>query len=176
MKKYFFCLAVAMLAPVAQANASNVNVGVSIGVPAAPVYASPEIVISSPPEFVAPSRLGFYVAVGVPYDMFFFSGSYYLSRGSVWYSSPYYNGPWTTVHYKRVPYEIRRHPFERIHYYRDSYYNRHHDNPGREYRHFRPERRDWDGDRRGRGHDDRPGEHRGWDDGGRGHGHGHDRR
>jgi len=148
MRRYLFCLAVALLIPVSQAHASRVgvSVGINIGIPAvvAPVYAPQPVVLEEPPEFIAPPELGFYVAEGVPYDLFFVSNRYYLCRGNVWYSAPYYNGPWVSVGYSSIPYGIRRFPFERIHYFRDNYY-RHFSNDryGYEYRHFRPGSRSW---------------------------------
>jgi hypothetical protein len=153
MKRYLFGLAIALLAPVSQAQASNVdfNVGVNIGVPAAPVYVNPPVVIEGPPEFVAPPQLGFYVAVGVPYDLFYFGNRYYLYRGNGWYGAPYYNGPWVTIGYGDVPYGLRRFPMERVHYYRDGYYNRYHKYGGQEFRHFRPARHGFDKKGYGRG-------------------------
>ena len=45
-----------------------------------------------------------------------YGNRYYLSRGNVWYSSQYYNGPWVTTSFGNVPYGLRRLPAERIHY------------------------------------------------------------
>jgi hypothetical protein len=104
-------------------------------------YDESPLVEQEPPEFIAPPQLGFYLAAGVPYDLFFAGNLYYFCRGNVWYASPYFNGPWAPVHYKKVPYALRRYPFERIHYYRDSYfryYREHGDLRG--YQHFRPAR------------------------------------
>jgi hypothetical protein len=149
MRKYLFCLAVALVVPVSQADASRVGVslGINIGVPAvvAPVYAPQPVVIEEPPQFFAPPGLGFYIATGVPYDLFFASNRYYLHRANAWYSSSYYNGPWVTVGYNTIPHGIRSLPFERVHYYRDNYY-RHYSNDryGRDYRHFRPADHRWD--------------------------------
>lgn len=175
MRKILICCAVVLCAA-SFAHASNVgvSVGVNIGGPP-PVYVNPPIVIERPPVFLLPPRLGFYVAAGVGYDMFYLGNRYYLHHGNIWYSSPYYNGPWVTVHYGGVPYEIRRHPFKQIHYYRDYHYRKYyHDRGHYKYRHFQPQYRD----HRGRGHDwDRDG--RGGDGrgrggrGGDGHGGGH---
>jgi hypothetical protein len=171
MRKYLFCMALALVMPVTQAHASHVNfnVGVNVGVPVAPVYVNPPVVIEGPPEFVAPPELGFYVAVGVPYDLFYFSNRYYLCRGNVWYESPYYNGPWLTVGFRDVPYGLRRLPFDRIHYYRDGYNRRYHNAGGREFRgghefrHFRPGHHEFGGAGHGGGR-------AGHGEGGEGHG------
>lgn len=113
------------------------GVGVNIGlpvVPAAPypyqpVAATPTypydyetLEMDAPPDFVEPPELGFYVAVGVPFDLFFFNNIYYLYRDNCWYSSRYYNGPWGGISYNHVPYALHRYPFDRIHNYRDNYY------------------------------------------------------
>lgn len=172
MKKIVLCCA--LLIGAAQfAHASNVgvSVGVNVGGPA-PVYVSPPVAISGPPLFIVPPRLGFYVAAGVGYDMFFVGNNYYLYHGNAWYSSPYYNGPWVVVNYKAVPYEIRRHPFKQIHYYRDHHYRKYF--YGRDHynhKYYKPKYREHRGDDRGRG--DRHERGRGWDDDRGGHRGGH---
>ena len=92
------------------------------------------LIIEEPPEFVYPGELGFGVAIGLPYDMFYISGSYYLFRGNVWYRAPYYNGPWVVTRYKSLPPGLRRHKLARIHEYRE-----------REYRAFRGDREHYRG-------------------------------
>lgn len=112
-----------------------------------PEYAYPNedyepVAVAEAPVFIMPPELGFYVAVGVPYDLFFYNNSYYICRGNIWYSSSYYNGPWTSVYYNNVPYLFNRLPFERVHHYRDTYYGRYQRYGTWEgYRHFRPVRR-----------------------------------
>ncbi len=113
------------------------GVGINIGLPVAPaapypyqpVAAAPAypydyeaLDLAAPPDFVEPPELGFYVAVGVPFDLFFFNNMYYLYRNDCWYSSRYYNGPWSGIYHRNVPYALHRYPFERIHHYRDNYY------------------------------------------------------
>ncbi len=145
MKRRLFYVMLGLLVSVSQAQASNVgfSVGVNVGTPGAavPVYAPQPVVIAEPPEFIYPPQLGFYVAIGLPYDLFLYGNRYYLFRGDSWYVSPYYNGPWTSIYFGNVPYGIRRHSFSRIHYYRDDYYRRY-DSSGRWYDHrpFRPGR------------------------------------
>jgi hypothetical protein len=132
------------------------GVGLNIGLPwvvasapvpapvPAPAYAYPgnsyeEVVTEQAPEFVQPPELGFYVAVGVPYDLFFYNNSYWICRGNIWYNSAYYNGPWNQIYYTNIPYVFNRLPFERIHHYRDSYYGRYQrDGAWQGYSHFRP--------------------------------------
>jgi len=145
MRKFLSCLMFALLVPVSQADADDVgfSLGINVGAPAAvsPVYAPQPVVLQEPPEFVEPPELGFYVAVGVPYDLFFVGNLFYLFSGNAWYASPYYNGPWAPAYYNHIPYTLRRYPFERIHYYRDDYFRRyHHYGDWGGHRYFRP---DW---------------------------------
>ena len=105
--------AVALLqtASMAQAGISfNINVG------------GPPIVISQPPDFIYPAELGFGVAVGVPYDMFYSSGVYYINRGGGWYMTSAYGGSWIKVRHRELPVELRRYKIARIHEFRDREY------------------------------------------------------
>ena len=145
MKKAALSVAVvlALYGSLAQAGNVGVDVDVHIGnrppavvVPPPPVVvpAPAPVVVEEPPEFVYPGELGFGVAIGLPYDMFYISGSYYLFRGNVWYRAPYYNGPWVVTKYKRLPPGLRRYRLERIHEFRE-----------REYRAFRGDREHYRG-------------------------------
>ncbi len=162
MRKILFSLAFASVlgCPFAYANNVGVSVGINIGnqppaavpvaVPVAvpapppvqPVYVQPPVVIEEPPEFIAPPQLGFYAAVGVPYDLFYVGTRYYLSRGNVWYAAPNYNGPWVTVSYRTLPPGLRKYPYAKIRYYRDSGYRdyRRGGSPYWEKHHFHPEK------------------------------------
>jgi hypothetical protein len=138
MKKPLFCMAFAGLlsAPLAYASNVDFNVGINIGnrppvvvpAPPPPVYAppvpvaAPPVVIEEPPEFIEPPQLGFYAAVGVPYNLYFAANQYYLFKGNAWYAAPRYNGPWVSVRYASLPGVLRRYPHEKIQYYRDAGY------------------------------------------------------
>ena len=93
------------------AQAADVSFSINVG--------GPPIVILQPPDFLYPPRLGFGVAVGVPYDMFYISGGYYLYRGGGWYYTPHYGGNWTKMRYRELPRELRRHRIAKIHQFRD---------------------------------------------------------
>ncbi len=163
MKKVIASLTFASVLGCPLAYASNVDfsVGINIGnqpraavpvpvaTPAPPVYVPPPVVIDEPPEFISPPELGFYVAVGVPYDIFFVGGRYYLCRGNAWYAAPNYNGPWASVRYKALPPSVRRYPIERVRNFRDAGYRHYRQggNPYWERHHFHPEKR-WKDDRR----------------------------
>ena len=138
----FICILV-LSASMAHAGDVGFDVNVNVGnrPPATPVYVNPPVVIEEPPVFLVPPSLGFYVAVGVPYDLMFVSNVYYLYRGNTWYRAPHYNGPWVVAPYRSLPPGLRKHKFERIRYYRDEEYRRYHGNETHYGgRHFRPEK------------------------------------
>lgn len=91
----------------AQAGDVGINLNVNIG---------------APPVFIAPPALGFYVAVGIPYDMFFIDMNYYMYRSGGWYRSSGYNGPWAVVQYRRLPPGLRKHKYAHIIKLRDDEY------------------------------------------------------
>ncbi len=98
-------------ASVAQAGVSfSINVG------------GPPIVVSQPPDFLYPPELGFGVAVGVPYDMFYLGGVYYVFRGGGWYRTSVIGGPWIQVGPRGLPPVFRRYNIARIHAFRDREY------------------------------------------------------
>ena len=148
MKKTVLSAAIFLFAGASLAQAADVGVGVDIHIGnrppaiAVPVPAPPiQVVIEEPPIFIYPPSLGFYVAVGVPYDIFFVDNYYYLYRGNAWYRAPGYNGPWVGVRHKRLPPGLRRHKHDRIVRIRDVEYRRYQDD--RDHyrgRHFRPDK------------------------------------
>ena len=106
-----FAVALFQTASWARADFSfNINVG------------GPPAVMSQPPDFLYPPELGFGVAVGVPYDMYYLDGVYYLYRGGGWYSCPSYGGSWIKIRHRELPPELRRYKIARIRQYRDRDY------------------------------------------------------
>ena len=96
---------------------------------APPAYAQPAY--APPPEtfrveddvqFVYPDALGFYVAVGVPYDLFYLQNNYYLFRDGRWLRAPSSRGPWMVQRYRELPPGLRRYRLERIRDYRTREY------------------------------------------------------
>ena len=167
MKKLVAVAAAAFLfQTAAAAQASNVSFSINVG--------GPPIVIAQPPDFLYPPELGFGVAVGVPYDMFYLSGAYYIYRGGGWYRTPSYGGNWIRVRHRELPFELRRHRIAQIHEFRDREHRVYvRDRDHYRGRYFRPgmEERREHRDMRGHGHegrrehgrDDRGGERRGRD-------------
>jgi hypothetical protein len=98
----------------APVQADNFSFSINVG--------GPPVVIDQPPDFLYPPELGFGVAVGVPYDMFYFTGVYYIFRGGGWYRTSQYGGSWTKVRHRELPPELRRYKIARIHEFRDREY------------------------------------------------------
>ena len=72
-----------------------------------PLPPMPKIVLPAPPPMIWLPVPKVYVAHESPYPIFFHSGRYYLHDHDSWYIGPGYAGPWTTVHHKKVPKNLR---------------------------------------------------------------------
>ncbi|HLO25773.1 MAG TPA: hypothetical protein VK187_06650 [Geobacteraceae bacterium] len=87
------------------------------------VQQAPIFSIEQDVNFVYPAQLGFFVAVGVPYDLFYVQNSYYLCRDGRWFRAPGSHGPWAAAQYSELPPGLRRHKLERIRQYRRAEYD-----------------------------------------------------
>ena len=115
MKRFLMVASAAVLFQTASmAQADGISFNINVG--------GPPIVVSQPPEFIYPSELGFGVAVGVPYDMFYDAGMYYVYRGGGWYRTSTYGGDWVRVRSRELPPEFRRYNIGKIHAFRDREY------------------------------------------------------
>lgn len=108
--------AVVLFGAASMAQADGLSFNLNVG--------GPPIVISQPPDFIYPSELGFGVAVGVPYDMFYSSGVYFVYRGGGWYRTSSYGGNWVKVGQRQLPPELRRYNINNIHTFRDREYRK----------------------------------------------------
>ena len=133
-------LAVVVLSQAIPALAGvNVDINIETAAPPtpvvvapAPVYAPPPmvyapapgpvVVYESQPRFIFSPTLGFYVSVGVPYDIVYIGPSYYLYSGGYWYMGATYVGPWVLAKQRMLPPGLRRFSFDKIRYYRDFEY------------------------------------------------------
>ena len=151
MKKLFaVALAVFLIQTASAVQASDISFSINVG--------GPPIVIAQPPDFLYPPELGFGVAVGVPYDMFYVSGIYYIYRGGGWYRTSSYGGNWVRMHHRELPFELRRYKIARIHEFRDREHRIYmHDRDHYRGRYFRPGRegREEHHEMRERGHEGR---------------------
>lgn len=75
-------------------------------------------------HFIYPDELGFYVAVGLPYELCYINNSYYLLQNGVWLRSGSRRGPWVSMYDHEVPFGLRRHQIARIREYRQYGYAR----------------------------------------------------
>lgn len=140
------CLIAALTAPTFAAAESKFNVNINVGVPAPPlppppIPVGPKVFFSVPPLFLAPSSLGFYVGVDMPYDLVLVSGVYYLFQGNQWYRGASYNGPWVVTRFEQLPPPVRRYKVERIRVERDREFHAYRaDHEHYRGRHYRPEK------------------------------------
>ncbi len=105
--------------PVSVPAWAEVDVNINVGIPL-----PPPIVVATPPAMVFLTEPAVYVAVGVPYDIFFVSGRYYYFHGDRWYWARGYGGPWVHVAYQSLPPGLRRYKVERLHTFRDREFHR----------------------------------------------------
>src|SRR5262245_52369498 len=91
---------------------AQVSVNVKIGEP-------PPVVVYSPPTMVLLPEPDMYVAMDVPYDIYFVSGRYYYLYGDHWFWGPGYAGPWTYVRFERLPPGLRKFKVKRLHEFRE---------------------------------------------------------
>jgi hypothetical protein len=127
------------------ANAGNVSVNVNLGAPPVIVAPPPAVYVPAPEpvyapslpaydapvevvevrsdiDFVYPAALGFYVAVGVPYDLYYVDDCYFHYRDGRWLRARSSGGPWVAQRYRDLPPALRRQRVERIREYRDREY------------------------------------------------------
>jgi hypothetical protein len=121
MSRFLLLFCALVLLGVSQAWSDDVRVGadihISLGNPAPAPY-----VVSQPPLFLYPQDLGFYVAVGVPFGLFYIDNHYYAPRGGVWYGAPHFNGPWYYVKPGHLPPGLVKHRYRDVIYQRDIEY------------------------------------------------------
>ena len=146
MKKLIVLAVLIVLAGAASAQARvdfSLNIGVPVAVAPAPVvypapvaypapaaypapvaYPAPPapVAYTEPANFIFSPALGFYVSVGLPYDVVYLDNCYYQYRGGRWYAAASYGGPWSYVTPRALPYGLYRHRYEQIRYYRDREY------------------------------------------------------
>ena len=101
-------------------------VGLAIALAGAPAYSEVSIGIGLPsvqigfnvtayPQMVAVPGFPVYYAPSVDANLFFYDGLYWTLNNDAWYSSSWYNGPWSVVAVEAVPVFLWRVP---VRYYR----------------------------------------------------------
>lgn len=94
---------------------AEVNINVNIGPP-------PPVVVVERPTMLYLGEPGLFVAVGVPYDIFFVSGRYYYFHGNNWFWASGYGGPWVHVVHKGLPPGLQKHKIVYLREYREREY------------------------------------------------------
>ncbi|HEY3309956.1 MAG TPA: hypothetical protein VGJ93_16000 [Desulfuromonadaceae bacterium] len=116
-----------------------------------PVAPPPEriVTIEEDVQFIYPEPLGFYVAVGVPYDLFYAQNNYYLFRDGRWLRAGSSRGPWLVMPRRDLPPGLRRHKIEQIRSYRTTEYDLfRRDREHYRGRHFHTDKDQWKAQRR----------------------------
>jgi hypothetical protein len=93
------CAAVLVAFAASTAGASDVQIGVNIGVPPPPVLAAP------PPLVVVPSAPAVSYAPQVPYDVFYYGGQYYAWQNG-WFVTAGIGQPWVYAERARIPHPV----------------------------------------------------------------------
>ena len=78
----------------------------------------------APPQFVFVPELGYYVAIGTPYDIAYIGNEYYIFNKGFWYRSAYYGGPLVRVERRMWPPLLVRHNMKDFHRFRDLEFRR----------------------------------------------------
>src|SRR5678815_3689308 len=94
---------------------AEVNINVNIGAP-------PPIVVRERPTMVYLAEPGMFVAVGVPYDIYFLSGRYYYLHGDNWFWASGYDGPWVVVQRKSLPPGLQKYKIVQLRDFREREY------------------------------------------------------
>ena len=127
---------------------AGVNINVDIGVPS-PVPAPPPVYIAPPPpayippppvmlpeippQFVFVPDLGYYVAIGTPYDIAYIGNDYYMFSNGFWYRTGYYGGPLIRLERRMRPPLLVRHNLVEFRRFREVEFRRY-NHEGEHYR------------------------------------------
>ncbi len=157
-------LALILTLAASAAHAGNIGVDLNLHlgdqprqvVVSGPVAPPPVVRIDEDVNFVFPQALGFYVAVGVPYDLFYVGTSYYVFRNGAWLRASTSRGPWVVVGRRSLPPSLRRYQIDRIRAYRNAEYDIYRrDRDHYRGRHFMAGREQWREPRRDERHEGR---------------------
>jgi hypothetical protein len=86
----------------------------------------PPVVLRTPPNMIYDKDLRIYIAVGIPFDIFFHNNIYFYHVNGVWYRSSYYKGPWTQTETQRIPRSLREHRIEELRGVREHAWKEYH--------------------------------------------------
>jgi len=157
MRNTIYCMlaTLALASPASAASNVGIDLNVHVGdrppqvivrepVPPPPPPPRRDVIVGDDIDFIYPDPLGFYVAVGVPYDLFYINSFYYMYRDGGWYKGRGHRGPWVETRRKHLPPGLRKHRMDRIRSYRDhEYVVYQQDRDHYRGRHFRPGKEEW---------------------------------
>lgn len=103
------CLALFVPGGIQKASA-EVNVNVNIG--------PPPIVVASPPGLIRVPNSEIFFVPDPKIDVFFYDGFWWSPRGSQWYRSTVYKGPWKIINKRYVPATVYHIPKNYRHLYK----------------------------------------------------------
>ena len=83
---------------------------------------SPRVVVSAPEFLYVIPTFGVYFVPNISAEVFFVNGRWYYSARGVWYWGSSYRGPWTTIHVRHIPRQLRKLPRDYRTRYRTEYY------------------------------------------------------
>jgi hypothetical protein len=106
---------IAMDGMLAMPARAEVNINVNIGPP-------PPVMVVERPTMLYLGEPGVFVAVGVPYDIFFVGGRYYYFHGDHWFWATGYGGPWTHVVVKGLPPGLQKYRVVQLRDFREREY------------------------------------------------------
>lgn len=120
VKRLTTCMAILtlLIAITGSQALGEVNVNINIDVPMPPA-----IVVEAPPAMIFLPQPGLYVAVGIPYSIFFHSSHYFYFHNDHWFRAPGYGGPWAQIKYKSLPRGLRKYKIHELHTFRDREFN-----------------------------------------------------
>ncbi len=101
----YLVLVVLLTCLLASEAVGGVNVGININI-------GPPSLTVAPPSIVLVPQSQVYFAPAAPADVFYFSGYWWSPRGSQWYRSRDYSGPWGVVDRRYVPQPVMRVPHD----------------------------------------------------------------
>jgi hypothetical protein len=79
----------------------------------------PPIVVEGSPTMVYLTEPAIYVAIGIPYHLYFYHGRYYYHHLGYWYWAPGFHGPWVHMRFKALPPGFRKFKLNQLHTFRD---------------------------------------------------------
>lgn len=111
-----FFFVIGIMIPLFTAGTASAEVGVNLNIN---IGAPPPVVVEAPPTMLFLGQPGVFVAVGVPYDIFFVSGRYYYFHDGHWFWASGYGGPWVFVEGRSLPPGLRKYKINQLRGYRE---------------------------------------------------------